>query len=93
MCVYCERLTQTNKMDGYNRRNRVELPTSIATHQSWECIATILPPSPISQRRHQEDGLTSQLRVWVETDNRPTDIVIPIKYCPICGRDLSNDTE
>lgn len=80
-------------MDGYNRRNRETLQLAVTSYQPCECMVDIIPPSPISKRRHQDDGLTSLLRVWVDTPDKPADIFIPIKYCPICGRDLSNDTE
>lgn len=93
MCKYCEQLTRMNKMDGYDKPMRMDLPCSITSHQPWKPMVDILPPTPISKRRHQEDGLVSTLRVWVETPDKSAEIFIPIKYCPICGRNLSNDTE
>lgn len=53
----------------------------------------IIGQTPISKRRHADDGLVGELQVLTEfrTDDDGADkmevmVSIPIAYCPFCGR-------
>ena len=94
MCEYCEKLTNSNKMDADWEKHQLLLNTSTSSNdvntEDTETMASIVLPTPISERRHKEDGLTSLIAVYYADDKRRvTNIQIPIRYCPICGRDLS----
>ena len=91
MCKYCEDLT-SDKMDAYKHRYRELLPTKTNSNDigDFEVMATIIPPTPISKRHHAEDGYVSTIEVYFADDKRRvTHIYIPVKYCPMCGRDLN----
>ena len=95
MCKYCEALT-SDKMDAHGHKYRELLYAKYTSFdfplEDVEMMSSILPPTPISRKRHAEDGLTSTIEVYVADDKRRIHHVwIPIKYCPVCGRDLSND--
>ena len=94
MCEYCEKLTNSYKMDSDWEKHQLLLNTSTSSNdvnsEDTETIASIVLPTPISKRRHEDDGLTSLIEVYYADDKRRvTHIQIPIRYCPICGRDLS----
>lgn len=91
MCKYCEALT-SDKMDAYGHKYRDLLPVSVDTkdYPDYEVMAAIIPPTPISKKRHNVDGLVSNLNVYFADDKRKVaNIWIPIKYCPICGKEIS----
>lgn len=90
MCEFCEALT-SDKMDSYGLKYRELLTTSTGSHDidDYEIMASIIPPTPISKRRHNEDGLVSNINVYFADDKRRVvNIFIPIKYCPICGKEI-----
>lgn len=90
MCKYCEALT-SDKMDSYHHKYRELLPISVDTndYNEYESMAAIIPPTPISLRRHEEDGLVSNLNVYFSDEHaRVVNIWIPIKYCPFCGKEI-----
>lgn len=95
MCKYCEALA-SDKMDAHRHKYREMLYAKYSSLdfplEEVETMASILPPTPISRRRHREDGLTSQIEVYIADDHRKVHHVhIPIRFCPVCGRDLKND--
>lgn len=95
MCKYCEALT-SDKMDAHGHKYREMLLSKYSSidfsEEDVETTAAINPPTPISMRRHQEDGLTSEIEVYIADDHRKVHHVhIPIRFCPVCGRDLKND--
>ena len=57
-------------------------------------MVQIIDPSPISKRRHHEDGLNGELQVLTEfrtdddADQMDVMVSVPIAYCPFCGRKL-----
>lgn len=88
-CPYCNAL-KTEKMGAYHKY-REELPLTVESNdvQEHTTMATIIPPTPISKRRHKDDGLTSTLEIYYSDDHaRITHIHIPIKYCPVCGKEI-----
>lgn len=89
MCKYCEALT-SDKMDAYNHKYRELLPASVDSNlEDYEVMAAIIPPTPISERRHEHDGLISNLNIYFADDKRRvSNIWIPIKYCPMCGKEI-----
>lgn len=90
MCKYCEALT-SDKMDSYHHKYRELLPISVDSndYKDYEVMASIIPPTPISKRRHEDDGLTSNLNVYFSDEHaRVANIFIPIKYCPFCGEEI-----
>jgi len=98
MCEYCETITRDG--DG----EFVKLPfQSCHTDVTADgirvdsCLVStesqIVGQTPISKRRHVDDGLVGELQVLTEfrTDDDGADkmevmVSIPIKYCPFCGR-------
>lgn len=90
MCEFCEALT-SDKMDSYGLKHRELLTTSTDSNdiEDYETMASIIPPTPISKRKHNEDGLVSNINVYFADDKRRVvNIFIPIKYCPICGKEI-----
>lgn len=90
MCEFCEALTN-DKMDSYGLKYRELLTTYTDSNDidDYETMASIIPPTPISKRRHNEDGLVSNINVYFADDKRRVvNIFIPIKYCPICGKEI-----
>ena len=89
MCKFCEALT-VNKMDSYGHKYRSLLPVSVDSNlDDYEVMASIIPPTPISKRKHGEDGLISNINIYFADDKRRvSNIWIPIKYCPICGKEI-----
>lgn len=90
MCKYCEALT-SDKMDAYKHKYRKLLPTKTDSNDigDWEVMACIIPPTPISKRRHKDDGYVSTIDVYFADDKRRvTNINIPVKYCPMCGKEI-----
>lgn len=90
MCEFCEALT-SDKMDSYGLKYRKLLATSTDSNSidDYETMASIIPPTPISKRRHNEDGLVSNINVYfADNKRRVVNIFIPIKYCPICGKEI-----
>ena len=88
-CPYCNAL-KVEKMDACHKY-REELPLTVESNdvQEHTTMATIIPPTPISKRRHKDDGLTSTLEIYYSDDHaRITHIHIPIKYCPVCGKEI-----
>lgn len=95
MCKYCED-TKGVKMDMHGKKFRDLLPIKYSSidfiDDNVERMANIIPPTPISKRQHKEDGFTSIIEVYVSDDRRRTHhVYLPIRFCPMCGRDLSND--
>lgn len=88
MCKYCEALT-TDKMDTYKYRELLPTKTYSNDIDDWEVMANIITPTPISKRRHKEDGYVSNIEVYFADDKRRvTHISIPVKYCPMCGKEI-----
>lgn len=95
MCKYCEALT-SEKTDAYGHKYRELLQTKYSSvdfcKEDIELMAAITPPTPISRRQHAENGLTSEIHVYLADDHRRVHhVYIPIRFCPVCGRDLKND--
>lgn len=79
MCKYCEALT-ADKMDSYQHKYRELLPISVDAndYEEYEVMACIIPPTPISERQHEHDGLTSNLNVYFSDEHaRVANIFIP----------------
>lgn len=98
MCEYCERLTEDHKMDGHGLRHVLPLHMDVSSTdtdtEETESIGCITEPTPVSMRRHRDDGLTSAIWIYHADDHgRVTNFSIPIRYCPICGRELGQTTE
>jgi len=92
MCKYCEALTG-DKMSAHKYRELLKTNYSSQdfSGEDVETMASIIPPTPISRHKHEEDGLTSTIEIYIADDRRKVHhMYIPIKYCPVCGRDLSN---
>jgi hypothetical protein len=92
MCKYCEALT-SEKMDAYHHKYREFIHTEYSSNdfneEDIERMANIVPPTPISMRRHKEDGFTSLIEVYLADDKRRVHhLYIPIKYCPMCGKEI-----
>lgn len=88
-CPYCNAL-KTEKMDAYHKY-REEVPLTVDSNdvQEHTTMGVIIPPTPISKRRHKDDGLVSKLEIYHSDDHaRITHIYIPIKYCPFCGEEI-----
>lgn len=95
MCVYCEALT-SEKFEAYKHKYRQMLPINVSSNDNndWEAMANIIPPTPISLRQHQADGLTSLIEVYyADEKRRVSHIYLPIKYCPICGKEIAENSE
>lgn len=93
MCKFCEKLTNDNKMDMHGLKHILPLPMSVYSSDidinETENIACIVEPTPISMRRHKEDGLTSSINIYFADDKRRvSNFWIPIKYCPMCGKEI-----
>ena len=57
--------------------------------EEFEIMASIIPPTPISKRRHKDDGFVSEINVYIADDHRRVmNIFLPIKYCPMCGKEV-----
>lgn len=99
MCKYCEPITRD---EGDGRLVKLSLK-SCCTDVTADGIrvdsclvdteSQIIGPTPISKRRHADDGLVGELQVLTEfrTDDDGADkmeviVSIPIAYCPFCGR-------
>lgn len=95
MCQYCQEICfgkMSSNGSSYRDIMKAEYSSNDFEAESVETMVGILKPTPISKRKHTEDGLTSTIEVYVADDKRRIHHVwIPIKYCPVCGRDLSND--
>lgn len=70
MCKYCEALT-SDKMDSCHHKYRELLPISVDSndYEEYEVMASIVTPTPISKRRHEDDGLTSNLNVYFSDEH------------------------
>lgn len=92
MCKYCEALTGDKMcVHKYRELLKTNYFSQDFSGEDVETMVSIIPPNPISQRHHKEDGLTSLMEIYIADDHRKVHhMYIPIKYCPICGRDLSN---
>lgn len=96
MCEYCEKLTNSHKMDSDWEKHQelLNMATDSTDVYFTETMASIVLPTPISKKRHSEDGLTSLIEIYYADDKRRvTHFHIPIRYCPICGRDLSGKAQ
>ena len=97
MCEYCEAITRDG--DG----EFVKLPfQSCHTDVTADGIrvdsylvnteSQVVGQTPISKRRHVDDGLVGELQVLTEFqiedggDCMEIMACVPIKYCPFCGR-------
>lgn len=49
-----------------------------------EYLACIIGPTPISRRQGEENKRTASIQIHTPLD----DFNIPIRFCPICGKDL-----
>lgn len=83
-------------MDAHGHKYRELLQTKYSSvdfcKEDVELMAAIKPPTPISRMQHAEDGLTSEIEVYISDDHRKVHhVYIPIRFCPVCGRDLMND--
>lgn len=90
MCKYCEALT-SDETDVYKHKYRELLPTKTDSNDigDWEVMASIMPPTPISKRRHKDDGYVSTIEVCFANDKKcATYVSIPVKYCPMCGKEI-----
>jgi len=87
MCKFCEKYVHTNE---YGTDEQMVDPLYENEEGDMACI---VEPSPISKRKHEKDGLTAELQVSLAPDynlSRHAEFLyIPIRYCPICGRDLT----
>lgn len=93
MCVYCEELSTSNKMDARLKKYRQLLPIITKSNdfneEDLESMACIIPPTPISMRQHEVDGFVSQIEIYLADDHRKvTHMYLPIKYCPMCGKEI-----
>ena len=94
MCKYCEASTPDKLYPGHKYREllRMKHDSIDVDSEEVETMACIIPPTPISKKQHEEDGLTSNIEIYLADDHRRVHhMYIPIKYCPVCGRDLSNE--
>ena len=90
MCEYCEPLT-SDKFDSYGHKYRKLLPVRFQSNDidDHNTMASLNPPTPISKRRHAEDGLAAELEVYFSDDRAMVShVYIPIKYCPMCGKEI-----
>jgi len=92
MCIYCEPLTN-EKMDSYKHKYRELIKSNYWSNdfreEDVERMVGIIPPTPVSKKKHSEDGLTSILEIYLADDHRKIHhMSIPIKYCPICGKEI-----
>lgn len=93
MCVYCEELSTSDKMDARLKKYRQLLPCVTRSNdfneEDIETMACLMPPTPISLRKHQDDGFVSQIEIYLADDHRRvTHLYLPIKYCPMCGKEI-----
>lgn len=95
MCEYCEAL-KSEKMDAYNHKYREFIKTEYSSNdfneEDIERMAVIIPPTPVSKRRHKDDGFTSMIDIYLADNKRRVHhLYIPIKYCPFCGREIEDN--
>ena len=48
-------------------------------------LACVIGPTPISRRQEKVSKRTASIQIHTPLDN----FNIPIRYCPICGKDLN----
>lgn len=83
MCKYCEKQNVDGKM------LREAIPTT-SNCTSAEIVSCIIPKTPISVRKYKDTGTTAELEIGVFYDDVcDVTFTMPIRYCPICGRDLN----
>lgn len=76
-------------MDSGDRFVRLEVPFNGSTPDTNHYLCgAIIPPTPISRRRHQADGLVSLLQIYMSYSDKEVWMDIPIKYCPFCGKEI-----
>ena len=81
MCKYCEELTYNNKSDQKGKPYRELLKTQSYSDDidEREIIASII----------EIDEHKNMINVYFSDDRlKVVNVFIPIKYCPICGREL-----
>lgn len=93
MCKYCEELTPMNKMDAYGRKTRAFVKMDVSSSdipvEDMENMCCIIPPTPISKRKHEHDGMSSMIEIYHSDNKRMvTHFYIPIRYCPFCGMEI-----
>lgn len=62
-----------------------------ADSENWECLGQIVGPTPISMRKHCEDGLVGELQLYAHAKydaSLGVLLSVPIKYCPFCGKEI-----
>lgn len=75
MCRFCERPDNGNQVQ--------------PLVESESTMACIVMPTPISIRRHKEDGLSAEIAI----DAAGETLSFPIAFCPVCGRRLAPEPE
>ena len=77
---------------GALHRDLLPCMTDTRDYPEYETMVSGIEPTPISRRRHKDDGLVAQLNVYFSDEKaRVANMFIPIRYCPVCGRDLSGE--
>lgn len=75
MCKFCEKYIKDGKP--HNQEPIFDCP------ELGE-MACIIESTPISRRKHEDDGLVACIVIATPLE----DFQIPIKYCPICGKQI-----
>jgi len=89
MCKYCEPLTVDTHDISIKYRDFLPTRTFSNDIDNHETMSAIIPPTPISKHKHQDDGFVSEIEIYFADDKRRvTHIYIPIKYCPMCGKEI-----
>ena len=70
MCEYCEPLTPDKYGNNNKFRKIMQCQSSSKDipNEDVEVMTCIIPPTPISMRQHEEDGLVSMLNLYVRDD-------------------------
>lgn len=92
MCKYCE-IGKRCDADACNLNYREKLTIKLKSSEHnisyMSTTATIITPTPITLKRNT-DGLAGKMHIHLYDEQSKTLLMdIPIRYCPICGRDLS----
>lgn len=77
--------------DGLPHKDLIPCSVETSDYPEHNTMVAIIGPTPISKRRHHNDGLVGLLNVYFSDERaRVANMFIPIRYCPICGRDLAH---
>jgi hypothetical protein len=78
MCKFCEPYKHNDEDDSLS----VDL---LFDQPQLDYLACVIGPTSISRRQGEESKRTASIQIHTPLDN----FNIPIRYCPVCGKDLN----